>query len=146
MSIEPMAEEEFDAIADRLRQSTGPHWKVCNDWDGEDWFVAQLGASGEDGLCYFVVTDGVRASELTGDAAGDAHFIANAPKDVKTLLLEVLRLQEEVKLANEACRDATQLLFEERTISREQHETIESLIMERDSVIDILANHEKVRV
>lgn len=71
-------------------------WKVANDLS-DGFLVASLGNDGEDGKDYFVVTDGVHASELTGGAAADAEFIAHAPSDIRDLCLEIVRLRAEVE-------------------------------------------------
>jgi hypothetical protein len=86
-----VSSEEFEAIAARYQASSASSrsyetcaWTVANDI-GEGWLVASLGSSGEDGKDYYVVTTGVHASELAGDAKADAEFIANAPRDIKRL-------------------------------------------------------------
>ncbi len=82
--------------------STGP-WKVTiGDYDGEDWIVAACGPDPEDGKDRNVTTDRVRASELRGDAANDADFIAHARVDVLALVAEVRRQGAALALVEQA--------------------------------------------
>lgn len=97
-----MTEDELKEIEDRLRAASthrGRPWiATCEDDWADNWLVCSLGASNEgEGKNWYVTTDGVHASELRGDAAADAVFIAHAPADVRALLKEVRRLQGEVE-------------------------------------------------
>ncbi len=92
-----MTEEDLKEIEGRLLKTTAASrsyascaWKVAHNLD-DGWLVASLGEDGEDYEDYYVVTDGVHASELRGGAADDARFIARAPYDVKQLIAEVRR-------------------------------------------------------
>ena len=95
-----MTEEDLLEIEGRLMKTTAASrsyascaWKVAHDLD-EGWLVASLGTAGEDDEDYYVVTDGVHASELRGGAADDARFIARSPLDVKNLIAEVRRCHQ----------------------------------------------------
>ena len=80
--------EEWDELT---RKATTPPWKPNpSEHFGEDWHIASLGNSGEDGLDWIVQTDGVRASELLGDAKTDALFIAEA-RTALPILLRITR-------------------------------------------------------
>ncbi len=92
-----MTEDDLLEIEERLMKTTAASrsyascaWKVAHDIDN-GWLVASLGTDGEDYEDYYVVTDGVHASELRGGAADDAKFIARSPLDVKNLIAEVRR-------------------------------------------------------
>lgn len=89
-----MTEEELKVISDRWRRVSGPWKHVIGDYDGSDWLVCHVGESLEDGKEHWVTTDGVRASELLGDAGDQAEFIAHAWQDIKTLGKEVRRLRQ----------------------------------------------------
>jgi len=73
-----------------LAEATNRPWKANTaDKTGEDWLIASLGNSNEDGLDYIVTTDRVRASELDGDAKADAALIVAAVNALPGLLAEV---------------------------------------------------------
>ena len=68
------------------RTSTSP-WKAAPGEDaGKDWLIASLGRSGVDGHDWLVTTEGVTASEMTGDARTDAEWIAEARRAIPILL------------------------------------------------------------
>jgi hypothetical protein len=109
----PFTIEELAEIEARWRASSASSraygkspWKVSTELDG--FLVAALGSDGEDGKNYYVVTDGVHASELQGGAKADAELIANAPKDIKRLALayaQLLSENVELKVRLERLRD-----------------------------------------
>lgn len=97
-----MTNDELDAIRHRVNKaSTGPWTIEIGPYTGSNWIIASLGASVHDGLPYHVTTDGVHASELSGDARTDAEFIVHARTDIPALLAEIndLRSQLQVRMA-----------------------------------------------
>lgn len=101
MSEKPFTLDELKEIEQRYRASSAysrtyddSPWTVANDI-GEGWLVASLGSSGLDAKDYYVVTSGVHASELVGDAKDDAEFIASAPRDIKRLARAYVKLLAE---------------------------------------------------
>lgn len=101
-----LTEEDLLAIEARWRASSASSrsydqnpWRVqSGSYTGEDWLVASCGCNSEDGMDYYVTTQGVHASELRGDACGDATFIANCGLDVKRLALAYRELQQQNEL------------------------------------------------
>ena len=100
--------DEFLEIVTRWKESSGSSrsyhtmpWKVSTDID-DGFLVAALGTDGLDGKDYYIVTDGVHASELSGGAKGDAELIVHAPSDIKRLGAEL----------NEAWNEIDQLKLE----------------------------------
>ena len=64
----------------KAQHTTAP-WIVESgkEFSGDNWLVCSCGRSKSDDLKYWVTTDSVHASELTGDAKADAYLIAAAP-------------------------------------------------------------------
>ena len=92
-----------DELERLLAEATNRPWKMNTaDKTGEDWLIASLGNSNEDGFDYIVTTDRVRASELDGDAKADAALIVaavNALPELVALRKEVGRLRAELEAA-----------------------------------------------
>lgn len=136
-------DKRIQEIAERLEVASthrGQPWlATCSEDWADNWLVASLGASNQgEGKCWFVTTDRVRASEVDGDAEDDAQFIANAPADIAFLLQRNAELFAALTLANDACSDAVQLLYEERAVT-------EVLIKERDELLAIITDLELVK-
>lgn len=89
----------MDELKKLLAEATNRPWKMNTaDKTGEDWLIASLGNSNEDGLDYIVTTDRVRASELDGDAKADAALICAAVNALPELLAENEKLREALRL------------------------------------------------
>ena len=92
---------ELEDLKKLLAEATNRPWKANTaDKTGEEWLIASLGNSNEDGLDYIVTTDRVRASELDGDAKADAALIAAAVNALPGMIArveEMERLKTRVK-------------------------------------------------
>jgi hypothetical protein len=136
-------DERIQQIRDRLFHVTAQgRWKAVTG-EVKDWLVAQCGASSEDGLVYTVVTDGIRASELTGDARIDAEFIAHAPRDMAFLLslyLETVEVRDRLRIeaanANAEARARHQEMYEWRTLCQAMEGAMETDRLIRDKLQD----------
>ena len=92
----------------------GPWLSVRNrDFNNENWALAwSTGYSYEEdsNVGMVVTTDGVHASELDGDAAYDADFIAHTRKDIPDLVEEVERLRAIVEAQSVALAEADKVV------------------------------------
>src|SRR5690625_2575930 len=101
-----MKPEELEAIRKRAEVATTAPWKVeSGEFSGDNWLITYTGAD-VDGVEYFVTTDSVRGSEMDGDTASDAQFIAHARTDIPKLLAEIDRLSNRLGEAEDLLSEA----------------------------------------
>lgn len=82
-------DKRVDEIRARLEKATTGPWKVdVSENFGNDWPIT-TGTNDEDGKCYHVCTDSVRASGVWGNAKDDAIFLAHSRSDIEYLLSEL---------------------------------------------------------
>lgn len=82
ITVGMLTDDEIREISARLTNASTRPWKVEAGFSGNDWLIASLGNSGEDGENYHIVTDHVHASEFEGDAKTDAEFIVWCRNDM----------------------------------------------------------------
>lgn len=121
-----------------LEISVNPWQLVDEDRAGNNWFVATLGED-RDGICYYIETDHVKASEHTGSPKRDGEFIIKLrglvpalAADVEALAIEVERLRKE--------RDE----WQRKALVVDYHPAIVALRRERDEaraeVLEVLVD------
>ena len=92
--------DRLDEIKARLGAATPSPWKADTIENvGNNWLIGTVLNAGSDqeGAQWIVTTDGLHASECTsGGAEEDTQFIAHSPDDIKWLIAEVERLEEQL--------------------------------------------------